>query len=231
MDFRDYLINFGYINTFKIALKKYFNIHSNLLLEWNGYKIKGNTITDANATYDEVLLQKVYEFNLGTIENVVDLGANIGITSIFFNYTYPNAKIYCIEPDKRNCTYLFENVKSFANILTTPIWYRNKKLKLIPGKSTTINYYIENKEGVVSLTMWDVLYTFSLEKIDLLKIDIEGAEHELLTINNDWLNKVNNILIEFHKDYKTIFNTLDILAQKGFIVIKINNNIYWLKKV
>lgn len=155
----------------------------------------------------EIFWKKIYSIPKDKISNpkvIVDLGAHIGFTSIFYSLEYPSAKIFSVEASKRNYEVFNFNTKDFKNIKGTH--------KAIYSKDGFINF---NEDGVLSyntkinktgtpiecISMQTLMEQNEIKKIDLLKIDIEGAESEILRVNNNWLAEVENIIIELHRPY------------------------------
>lgn len=56
--------------------------------------------------------------------------------------------------------------------------------------------------NILSITIPEILQLESIHHIDILKMDIEGAEKEIFETNASWLNKVNILIIELHDHYK-----------------------------
>jgi FkbM family methyltransferase len=177
-------------------------------------KIRGikSKIYLSNFTFDvttlfQIFYAKEYEINLGKEpEWIIDCGANIGLSTIFFANKYPTCKIIAIEPDGKNFQYLKRNTRRYPNIvcIQKAVWSHITKLAVIDtGKG---NWGLQTKEStslmhefVDAITIDAILKKYKIGAIDLLKIDIEGAEKELFSKNFDsWLSKTNVIAIELH---------------------------------
>jgi len=165
-------------------------------------------------TYIQIFVLKEYDFAVNKMPNViVDAGANIGLASIYFANKFPNAKIIAIEPEKSNFAILKENVAHYPNIvpLQAALWHENKEIHLIdPGfgkwgfmtESKNISLKAKNKtcHAIMGITVDKLIQDYELEKIDILKIDIEGAEKEVFTNTSAWIGKVEALIVELH-DY------------------------------
>lgn len=135
---------------------------------------------------------------------IVDLGAHVGFTSIYYSLIYESAIIFSIEASKKNYEFLSYNTKSFENIYTLQkvIYSKEGYVKFNEDNVFSYNNKINDSgKPTECITMNALMKYFEIEKIDLLKIDIEGAEAEILNTNNNWLNKVDNIIIELHRPY------------------------------
>ncbi len=135
---------------------------------------------------------------------IIDGGSNIGFSSIYFSIKYPNAKIIAIEPDKKNYIKLLENIKRFKNIfpLNVGLWNKETYLRIINPKGDTMGFITEetSKKSNDSIKAMNINSLLKKEdKIDILKLDIEGSEREVFSSNYlEWLNKTQIIFIEVH---------------------------------
>lgn len=135
---------------------------------------------------------------------IVDLGAHIGFTSIYFKTMYPNSKIYSLEASKKNFELLVFNTQNFKNIETInkAVYSKDGFINFNEDENLSYNTKITEKGSPVEcISVLTLMEQNKIDKIDLLKIDIEGAESEILKVNNSWLNKVENIIIELHRPY------------------------------
>lgn len=155
----------------------------------------------------EIFWKEVYkipqEFS-GNFNVIVDLGAHIGFTAIYFATQYPISKIFSVEASANNYHFLKKNTSSFKNIITY-----NAAIYPIDGtvrfENADLSYNCKVGESGIetkALSIETLMKNHHLDYIDLLKIDIEGAEKYLLSENCTWLNKVNHIIIEIHDEYK-----------------------------
>lgn len=172
---------------------------------------------------------------LENVNNIVDLGANVGLTSIYYGLTYPNAEIYALEADLANYELLKANTDPFENINTLhgAIYKEDVVLNFEQNAlayNSKINFGHTNgiTYDVQGYTMFNVMEKFGLQKIDLLKIDIEGAEEFILSENNNWLHCIEHVIIELHGNYDIHALTKD-LAPFGFQIMHPPN--YGLKMI
>jgi FkbM family methyltransferase len=136
---------------------------------------------------------------------VFDCGANIGLTSLFFAAQYPNARIYSIEPDPSNFVLLQRNVRQERRIL--PIC---GALVGLPREQVYLSTdppawgrSIATSKTEVAVNAWtidEICQENELAHIDLLKVDIEGAEKELFA-NGHFLKRVSCGIVELHSNY------------------------------
>lgn len=137
---------------------------------------------------------------------IIDCGANIGLSAVFFANKYPEAKIIAIEPDINNFNHLKINTSNYTNIicLQKAVWPSSTSLQMVdPGiggwglrTHEATNGILNNVDGIA---IDEILQQFNIESIDLIKIDIEAAEKELFSKNYEsWLGRTKAIAIELH---------------------------------
>jgi FkbM family methyltransferase len=137
---------------------------------------------------------------------IIDAGAYAGYSSIYFHQKYPNAKIFSLEPETSNFEILKENTKNIPEIIPMKagLWSKKCFLKIFDrgtghwGFMTKEVLETENYD-IESVTIDDLLKKSGNDRIDILKIDIEGSEQELFSCNYEsWINKVDVIIVELH---------------------------------
>jgi FkbM family methyltransferase len=161
-------------------------------------------------TFYKIFYNKEYNVQLNLNPKVIlDLGANVGLASIFFSAKYPQAKIIAVEPEKVNFQLLVKNTESNSNIscLNYGVWNRVTNLEIKAGYDNwgfrTIETDVENDDTIRAISIDKIMADFNLDQIDILKIDIEGSEKELFEKNYEkWLPKTKWIIIELHDEFK-----------------------------
>jgi FkbM family methyltransferase len=181
-------------------------------------------------TYEQVFINQDYDFLVETPPKViVDAGANIGLASVYFANKYPRAMIIAIEPGKDNFELLKRNVEPYRNIIPihSALWNTNETLQLVdPGlgywgfMTEEINLSEETSgkfsHTVKAMTLDKIIADHQLNKIDILKIDIEGAEKEVFEDASSWIGKVEALIIELHEDMKSGCNRSFYNGSNGF---------------
>jgi len=155
----------------------------------------------------EIFLEQVYKLSpaVSFVNGViVDAGANIGMAAMYFYGLFPEATVYCIEPAGENAALLAMNMArgistGKVHITQAALYVQDGEVN-ISGNKWAYNIAIDTMGHamVPSISMDSFLQKNKLERIDLLKIDIEGAEAFIFFPNAGWLKKVNAILIEIH---------------------------------
>lgn len=135
-------------------------------------------------------------------KTIVDVGAHIGMASILFALKYPAARIIAIEPEPSNFAALVRNTAPFGTI--TPIhaalWREDGEVTLGSSEAHTKGAFQIVEMGpqrVRAMTMDAVMGQTGIHSIDLLKVDIEGAEIEVFE-SCPWIRNVGVIAIELH---------------------------------
>lgn len=190
----------------------------NLILSGRNIPIHIRTYSGDFDIFYEIFWRKTYyipeELFSSDHKVIMDLGANVGLTSVFFALHYPEAKIYALEAEEENYKVLEKNVSFSNNIVSEHAAIDTKDgVVFLSSPDLSYNFKIldkgeKNGSPVKAYSMFTYMNTLGIDHIDLLKIDIEGLEQFLLKDNNEWLKKVDNIIIELHHPY-----TMDQLRQ------------------
>ena len=138
-----------------------------------------------------------------SVHTIIDGGANIGITSLYFAARYPQAKIYSVEPLPDNFALLQANVKNEPRIKPLQGCLTGISQHTVPFTTdhpTWGNCIGDGGITVPALTIDELCRQEGINCIDLLKLDIEGAEKQVLA-NGNFLERVRHIIIELHNDY------------------------------
>jgi len=173
------------------------------------------------AIFRQVFYQRQYALDrLHGFEakHIIDAGANIGLASIYFSHLFPGAEIVALEPQADNFKLLKENVKSYTNVscLLAGLWYKEERIDIQNPDSLAASFMVEANpdSSIRGLTIDTILADKKWKVIDILKMDIEGAEKEIFSHNADWLKQVRLLIIELHDNYKenctkTFFKALE----------------------
>lgn len=182
------------------------------------------------STYKQIFLKQAYDFLVATPPKViVDAGANIGLAAIYFANRYPTAKIIAIEPEASNFKLLCENVAPYTNIIPVQaaLWHKNENLNLIDPGLGNWGFVTEELDApekpsgnvshtVMAVTVDKIIEDYDLDKIDILKIDIEGSEREVFSDTSSWIEKVDALITELHERMKPGCNRSFYNGTNGF---------------
>lgn len=179
--------------------------------------------------YAEIFIHRIYHFAAQRRDPLVlDCGGNIGMSVLYFKEAYPAARVIAFEPDPLVFPYLEDNV------------HRNQlgNVQLIQAalasRDGNVSFYSDGKVGSFlarcsdqdlpeGWQRFDVpcvrLRDYLVEPVDFLKMDIEGAEWEVLEDSEDRLRQVSEIVIEYHRlprFRRTLHKILELLSRSGY---------------
>lgn len=163
------------------------------------------------ATFEEVLVRQTYQIDLGfSPTRIIDGGGNIGLTAAYFASRYPAAKIITVEPDPNNFELLKKNTAGYPNItaLNTGLWSSSASLVVRDLGLGDNGFVVEEVDpstpgSLRAVSIGDIMQQQQWDTIDLLKLDVEGAEKEIFSSNTEsWLPKTKVLVIELHDEMK-----------------------------
>lgn len=169
--------------------------------------------------YEQVFLNEEYLFDVTREPRfIIDAGANIGLTSVYFARKYPRALIVAIEPEGTNYRQLCDNTRDHPSVtcLHAALWGEDKQIQLVdPGLghwgfmtaeagavASGVSAALPTGQSVQALSVETLIKRFAIDRIDIFKIDIEGAELELFSASAAWIDCVDSIIIELHDRLK-----------------------------
>lgn len=176
-------------------------------------------------TLFQIFFAKEYEVDLYQLPAfIIDCGANIGLSAVYFANKYPDAKIIAIEPDEGNFKYLKLNTERYPNVtcLQKAVWSKKEVLQMVdPGRG---DWGLQTKPvsdaglpSVDTVTIDELMQDFNITSIDLLKIDIEGAEKELFASGyENWLSRTRVMAIELHDFFDPTISPIFFNAIKQY---------------
>lgn len=147
---------------------------------------------------------------------VIDVGANIGIYSHYFQKKFKKIKIICIEADKKNFNYLKKKFKTNNKLvlINKIASNKNKFYYLKNNKSNPTGHYINTKkygDKILGITLDNFLQE-SKKKISLIKIDVEGAEGLVVEGSKKIIKKYKPaIYLEYSPERLKKYNSFDPL--------------------
>lgn len=186
------------------------------ILELNiGVKVHLRSGTTDRTVFDKIFLKEEYKFKYSDYIKdsnpfIIDAGANIGLFTLYMSQIFENASYCLVEPDI-NCIELIKlNTKIIQNIKIIPKVLMNSNTRVCfhvsfdkpTGNRITFNEQQLNNNNelrdIETITINDILTRMGKDKIDILKVDIEGSERFLFADNLEWMKKCKMIIIELH---------------------------------
>ena len=163
--------------------------------------------------FHQIFVQQEYSCvtNSTDICAVLDLGANVGYSSAWFAAEFPDAVVVAVEPDPANAILARRNLLPFGNrvtVIEAAAWTANVELVLDrsfrDGRewAVTVRHARAGElSGVKAFTIPSLMKLSGISRIDILKMDVEGAEERLFRQGAEaWLPSVRNLLVELHDE-------------------------------
>lgn len=174
--------------------------------------------------YKEIFVDRSYQFqSSGNAAVIIDCGANVGLSALFFSIHYPEAKIIAYEADPGIANFLKSNIErnkiKNVTVVAKAAWINDNDLEFGSEGADGGSIHSEGgkKVSIKAERLKDVIGNF--QSVDMLKMDIEGAEREVLNDCREVLGKVKNIFIEYHdylEDTQYLSEIISILESNGF---------------
>jgi FkbM family methyltransferase len=135
---------------------------------------------------------------------IIDLGANIGLTAADLAARHPGATVVAVELDPGNAALAARNTATYGNrvtILNGAAWWEATELSYTAERGEEWGFALSEQGGlpVRGIALADLIEQYG--PVDYLKMDIEGAEREVLSRNTSWAQAVRVIQVEVHQPY------------------------------
>ena len=198
----------------------------NKKLTFLDYKINYTDYKTCVGLINEIFFDCVYEFQCSTkAPLIVDAGANIGISALYFKQLFPSSRVICFEPDPKTYELLKANCRrnKLTNVDLHQValssqtgeapFYSDASANNYVGMSLNKRLQGKGYPLKTATIQTEKLSSFIIEKTDLLKLDIEGSE--LLVLKDlaatRKITLIERIIIEYHSDKENGENKLSTL--------------------
>jgi len=181
------------------------------------------------SVFRQVFIDREYEIAEPVLSQngiVIDGGANIGLTSVFLADRHPSVRICAIEPDAANFRMLETNTMAYPNIrcLRGALWNRDGMVRIARPDDKDWAFRVEDatrpqEADIPAMRIPTLLSELGEDRVALLKLDIEGAEYEVLQDASNWIGAVDNIVIELHETIRPGCTALFLQATRGFDIV------------
>jgi FkbM family methyltransferase len=196
------------------------------VIQMLGYRLRYSDLLTLCIQWQDIFVKRCLDFQAATdAPRILDCGANVGLASLYFKQLYPYARITAYEADPSLAAMAQANLETNGaetEVVHAALWTSNGELTFrCEGSDSGM---IESLPGAVdgravavrSRRLRDLL---EAEPIDLLKLDIEGAEDPVLADCEPVLHRVRAMIMDLHEfnpEYRRAPCVLDLLARAGF---------------
>jgi FkbM family methyltransferase len=171
--------------------------------------------------YEEIFKKNIYHFKSATSRPfIIDCGANIGLSIIYFKRLYPDSTIIAFEPDPAIFAVLQQNINrtnlTDVSLINAALWSSETTLTFFQEGAD--GGFVSDKTGNISVKA-ELLSKYITAEVDFLKMDIEGAEINVVKEITLHLKRVKNLFIEYHSyagKKQELDDLLKILSDSGF---------------
>ena len=155
-------------------------------------------------SYREIVEDRIYDFPCTVVSpRILDLGANCGLSALFFLLRYPEARLTCVEADPSLFSILEKNIRPVASASRVVL-----QQAAVAAATGVIDFHSSGADSgrlVPHASLPSKLHkvpAVSLDSlidgpIDFLKVDIEGAETEVILACQK-LDQVHRLFVEYH---------------------------------
>jgi FkbM family methyltransferase len=176
--------------------------------------------------WEDIFLRRTLMFETGVEQpRILDCGANVGVASLFFKQQYPRARITAFEADpaiaeicRRN---LGANGAGDVELVAAAVWTSRGETEFVcEGSDSGAVAELGVIKGRVQKVPTVRLRDYLTERIDLLKLDVEGSELPVLEDCSDVLGTVQAMTIDLHEfdpNHRQTGRLFELLAGAGFV--------------
>lgn len=184
------------------------------------------------AAYKEIFLSRAYSFEFDGVgasasPKILDIGANIGLSVLYFKHLYPDAEVTAIEADPVIFSYLKKNIEGNGiggvELINKAAWYEGGVIRFASegadGGRIGGDYLHSFEAQVIDVDALDMPEYLIGKDFDYLKMDIEGGENTLLPAIKDFLPSFKYMMIEYHSrvgEEQRLGPILEIIRGAGF---------------
>lgn len=170
-------------------------------------KIKLRTrSTDLMALTNVWLVEEYSNFRINDNDIIIDIGAHIGLFTLYASQYCKNGTIFCFEPVEENYDILVDNITQNNLKNVKPF-----KSAVSKSESTITIYHNKDEAGhsmfsftshalkVDSISLKKIIDENSINQCNLIKLDCEGAEYEIIeSLPLEYFKKISKMIIEYH---------------------------------
>lgn len=233
-----YIITFGLFQGLWLYITAEWLKHGRISLKSIKHPFSLRSNTSDLLVFREVFLFRSYAMTWQAPKIIIDGGGNIGLAALWFANQFPEAKIYTLEPAPSNFQALAKNIDPYPTITAIPcaLWNKNSTLRIRNEDDRDWAFTVEEcppdePGSFQGITLKRLMEQHQIDVIDILKLDIEGAEREVFMAEYEyWIPRTKCILVELH-DWmkpdcsKQVFKTI---AQYNFTTTVFNGMLQFI---
>ncbi len=205
--------HFGWRRGLTIAWADRPHSRGELTVCWPGYStpfVLRRGATDLR-TFVQVIAEEGYAMATEHQPRVIfDVGANVGCTTVYYANHYPEALVVAVEPEYNNFAVLERNTRYYENIrrVQAALWNTAGTVRLVDPGLGSWGFAVAGDQAshpsvmVDAVTVDGLMDRFDVSFVDILKLDIEGAEAEIFASADKWIDRIGMIAIELHDRLK-----------------------------
>ena len=209
---------------------------------WNGHRIwyrPGSSDTELiykillkRGRKGEYAIDPEVRAAIGTVRTILDIGAHIGVASLYLSHVFAEAKVFAFEPVADNFALLERNTRHLTCVRALPValgerngtidlWYSEAKTNFGGFSRAEAGSDVQRTLAVPLRDARSQIAELGIDSADVLKIDVEGSEWEVLTgLGADFLRRTKFLMGELHG--RRDFELLGILSEHFRISVKKN---------
>ncbi len=205
--------------------------HQPGVFEVEGTRVRFPDGPSAASAWQEIFVKRMYEIPAAEAPRIIDGGANIGLAALFFKKRHPRARVTCFEADPKVAGFLRANLEAAGagdvEVVEAALWGEDGALSFAAEGSDAGRADAGGNLEVKAARLSPYLD----EPVDLLKLDIEGAEGPVLRECRESLGQVRRIFVEYHSfegQPQDLDELLGILKVAGFRVsVTVSDTLTW----
>lgn len=195
-------------------------------LKLHGKKFRFPDAASFLSAYREIFVERIYAFPSDDgAPGILDLGANIGLSVLYFKQLFPAAKITAYEADPEIFAYLEGNIRESGctgvELINKAAWHEDARLRFHSEGADGGRVASGDGGGVVEVQAVNLAHVLRGRSFRFVKMDIEGAEESVLPACGSCLDGVRFIFVEYHSPVgrrQGLDRILAVLADAGFRV-------------
>ena len=176
------------------------------------------------SAFGEIFIEHLYRFESQHPDPlIIDVGANVGVSVLYFKTLFPQSRVIAFEPDPAMFAYLKENLQrnriDGVELHNSAAWIAAGVLSFAPDGADGGRLLADGTGDSPRVNAIDLPEFLAGRSVDLLKIDIEGAEGLVIPACRDVLGGVARVFVEYHSvdgERQRLPEILEVLQQAGF---------------